>query len=112
MRRLFLFLFAFFGFTVIVIAQTTDPATIFQDLGVNVAVVGALIAFTQVIKQFLPESIKSYIALLPMVLSLAYAFVLGGYVGIDQKITMAFLYAAAAGYLFSVSGGIIKKIKG
>jgi hypothetical protein len=91
--------------------ESGTPESIFTNLGVNMAVVGALIAFTQVVKTVIPESIRKYIVFFPMALALLYAFILGGYETIETKVTMSFLYAAAAGYLFSLAGGVISKMK-
>jgi len=110
--KIVLLVFMLFVVTISLMAQESgSPESIFTNLGVNMGVVGALIAFTQVVKKSIPEQVRKYIVFFPMILALLYAFILGGYETIETKVTMSFLYAAAAGYLFSLAGGVISKIK-
>jgi len=113
MKYIFLFLFLFsILFVTLAFAQDPipAPADIFTNLGVNVGVVTAIIAFTTIFKSFLSvdSKILKYIAFFPMIIAGIYAFVLGGYTEITQKVTMAFLYAAAAGYIYSLAGNAVK----
>lgn len=96
-----------------VVAQTVEvPQELFANLGVNMTIVAILIAFTSVVKSFLkPESkILKYIAFFPMIVAGLYAFFLGGFADLPQKFIMTFLYAAAAGYIYSLGGNIVKSL--
>ena len=95
------------------VSQTVEvPEELFANLGVNMTIVAILIAFTSVVKSFLkPESkILKYIAFFPMLVAGLYAFFLGGFADLPQKFVMTFLYAAAAGYLYSLGGNIVKSV--
>jgi len=69
------------------------------NIGVNLGIVGAIIAIVQMFKSFIPEKLVVFV---PIVLSAAAFFLMGG----DQPTENVFYWAAAAGYLWKIANTI------
>jgi hypothetical protein len=66
------------------------------ELGVNVGVIGAIIAIVQMIKQWIPEKLVVWV---PIVLSAAAKFI----VAPEQPVEFVFYWAAASAYLWKIA---------
>lgn len=77
------------------LAQDSGPFD-WTELGVNVGVIGSIIAVVQLLKRFIPDK---FVVFAPMVLSAAAFFIMGG----DQPTENVLYWAAAAGYLWKIA---------
>ncbi len=97
-RRTFLIFFAvllLFFMVSAVFAQDSEPFD-WANLGVNIGIIGAIIAIVQIFKKYIPVN---FVVFAPVVLSIAAFFVMGG----DQPTENVLYWAAAAGYLWKVA---------
>jgi hypothetical protein len=97
----------------ILLAQTPVPIEdlFTQLIGVQgMVTIGIIITITSIIKAlFKPgATFLKYIVLVPLILAGLYAWFLGGFQEVTLKIEMAFSYAAAAAYLYSLGGNVAK----
>jgi len=69
------------------------------NLGVNLGIIGAIIAIVQMFKQYIPDKLVVFV---PIVLSAAAFFLMGG----DQPAENVLYWAAAAGYLWKIANTI------
>jgi len=69
------------------------------NLGVNLGIIGAIIAIVQMFKQYIPDKLVVFV---PIVLSTAAFFLMGG----DQPTENVLYWAAAAGYLWKIANTI------
>ena len=100
-RRTFLIAFAALLLLFMVsVALAQDSGEFdWSEVGVNVGVIGAIIALVQIFKKYIPGK---FIVFVPVVLSVAAFFVVGG----EQPIINVLYWAAAAGYLWKIANGI------
>ena len=68
-------------------------------LGVNLGIVGAIIAIVQMFKQYIPDK---FVVFAPILLSVAAFFLVGG----NQPAENVIYWAAAAGYLWKIANTI------
>ena len=100
-RRNVLFAFALFfifAFASILFAQDSGSFD-WGNLGVNLGIIGAIIAIVQMFKQYIPDKLVVFV---PIVLSTAAFFLMGG----DQPTENVLYWAAAAGYLWKIANTI------
>lgn len=103
-NRVFLFMFAFvaviFVFTAILFAQEGVPEDFdWTAFGVNTGVIAGIITITQILKSYIPDSIKKFTILFPIVLSVGAFFIVGG----SQPAENVLYWAGAAAYLFKIA---------
>ena len=72
------------------------------NLGVNVGIIGSIIAIVQLFKQYIPEKL---VVFAPILLSVVAFFVVGG----DQPKENVLYWAAAAGYLWKLANVVTPK---
>jgi len=101
-RRIFITILAIlFIFAVGILFAQEFPEEGFNwaSLGVNVGIIGAIIAIVQIFKKYIPVK---FVVFAPIVLSVAAFFVMGG----DQPTENVLYWAAAAGYLWKIANKI------
>lgn len=69
------------------------------NLGVNLGIIGAIIAIVQMFKQYIPDKLVVFV---PIVLSSVAFFLVGG----DQPAENVIYWAAASGYLWKIANTI------
>ncbi len=97
-RRTFLMFFmvlVLFFMVSVALAQDSGEFN-WTNLGVNVGIIGAIIAIVQIFKKYIPVN---FVVFAPVVLSIAAFFVMGG----DQPTENVLYWAAAAGYLWKIA---------
>jgi len=81
----------------ITFAQTGEPTFDWGALGVNVGIIGAIIALTQIVKGFIPVK---FVVWVPIVLAVAAYFATGAVEGHPEY---ALYWAACAGYMWKLA---------
>jgi len=102
-RRIFVIILAIlFIFTVGILFAQEFPAEDFdwESLGVNIGIIGAIIALVQIFKKWIPAG---FVIFAPIVLSIAAFFVVGG----EQPTENVLYWAAAAGYLWKIANKVL-----
>ena len=72
----------------------------FAMLGINLAIVGGIIGITEVVKTFIPDVLKRYVILVPTILGVVAAVVLGLSGGWKEVVKDAIIYVGAATYIW------------
>jgi len=108
MLIVFLAILLIFVLAPLLLAQTQGETISWSDLGVDVGIIGVIVALTQFVKQYIPKQFRVW---LPIVLSVAAFFISGSAAGGHYE--NVFYWAAAAVYFYkladTVSGGKLKK---
>jgi len=107
------FLLAVIMMPMVLLAQDGGAGFEWDQLGVDVVVVGVIISIVQVLKGVFPPKTIAWLPLiLSMVLSAGYG-ILTNHGSIGFIIKMAFTYAAAAAWMYEVAKSVgIKALKG
>ena len=98
-RRNVLFITALFFLMVTALFAQDSGSFDWGNLGVNLGIIGAIIAIVQMFKQYIPDKLVVFV---PIVLSTAAFFLMGG----DQPTENVLYWAAAAGYLWKIANTI------
>ena len=85
-------------FVGVAMAQDSGPFD-WAGLGVNLGVIGSIIAIVQLFKKYIPEK---FVVFAPIALSIIAFFVVGG----DQPNENVLYWAAASGYLWKIANKI------
>jgi len=108
LSRIFMLVLLLF---VVVFAQTTPPEFDFATLGVDMVVVGIIIAVVQFFKKFLPANLPW----MPIVASAALSVIYAVVTNLDQPLTtiikLAFTFAAAAAWTYEFGKSTLKTFK-
>ncbi len=101
LKKYFLIMLTFLLFMFVGVAVAQESGALpdgidWASLGVNVGVIGSIIAVVQFTKQWIPASLVIFA---PILLSVIAFFVVRG----EQPIVNVFYWAAAAGYLWKIA---------
>ena len=98
-RRNVLFITALFFLMATALFAQDSGSFDWGSLGVNLGIVGAIIAIVQMFKTYIPDKLVVFV---PIVLSSVAFFLVGG----DQPAENVIYWAAASGYLWKIANTI------